>query len=208
MAKNQCKICRRAGEKLFLKGDKCYSPKCPLLRKPAPPGMTPKKRKGGLSEYGKELKEAQKLKKMYAISDRQFKKIIKEVLAKKGKEDVSMVLMKKIEKMLSNVVFKAQLAKSRASAKQLISHGHFLLNGRKVTVPSIEVKVGDEIRLKDRSKKNSYFQTVIPLIKKENIPSWLSFDKEKIVIKVVQEPNIDEIGIKINVPLILSFYSR
>ncbi len=208
MISKKCKSCRRANEKLFLKGDKCSSPKCALLRKPSPPGMAPKRRKSGFSEYGKELREAQKIKKMYVLSDRQFRKIIREVLSKKNKEGASVVLMQKLEKRLSNVVFRAQLAKSRSAAKQLISHGHFLLNGKKVTIPSIEVRVGDEIRLKDSSKKNSYFQSILPFVKKENIPSWLSFDKEKFLIKVVQEPNIEELEAKINVPLILSFYSR
>jgi small subunit ribosomal protein S4 len=204
----KCKICRRAGEKLFLKGDKCLSPKCPLLRKPSSPGTAPKKRKRGLSEYGKELREAQKLKKMYNIQDRQFRKIIKEVSAQRGKKDVSELLVKKIEEMLLNVIFRAQLANSRRQASQLISHGHFLLNGRRITIPLIKVRVGDEIKLKDKSKNSPYFKNTLSLIKKENIPSWLSLDKDKVLIKVVQEPNIDEIGIKIDIPLILSFYSR
>jgi small subunit ribosomal protein S4 len=208
MKNAKCKICRRAGEKLFLKGDKCLSPKCPLLRKPSPPGVAPKRRRGGVSEYGKELREAQKLRKMYKIRDRQFRKIIGEVLTKRGKEDTSELLIKRVEKMLSNIIFRAQLAKSRVAAKQLISHGHFLLNGRRVTTPSIKGEVGDEIKLKDKSKKSPYFKNALSLIKKENVPSWLSFDKEKDLIKVVREPKIEEIGIKIDIPLILSFYSR
>lgn len=204
----KCKICRRIGEKLFLKGEKCLSPKCPLLRKPYPPGLPPKRRKPRLSEYGRQLREAQKLKKMYQIGDKQFKKIIKEVLTKRDKEDPSELLMRKIERRFSNVIFRSKIAKSRATARELISHKHFLLNGKKVNIPSLELKVGDEIKLEEKSKEKTYFKNIIPLIKKGDIPSWLSFDKEKALIKVVREPKVEEIGMKIDIPLILVFYSR
>ena len=100
------------------------------------------------------------------------------------------------------------MARSRAEARQLVSHGHFLLNGKKIDIPSAKTKVGDEIKLKEKSKNNSYFKNILMMVKTENIPSWLSFDKNNFSIKVVREPSIDEIGDKTNVPLILSFYSR
>ncbi len=209
MENTKCKICRRVGEKLFLKGDKCESPNCPLLKKPFPPGASPqKKRRTGLSEYGKEMREAQKLKKVYGIQDRQFKKIVKNALAKRGQTDVSEYLIKELEMMIPNVIFKAQLARSRTEARKLVSQGHFLLNGKKIDIPSIKVKVGDKIELKEKSKKSPYFKNILTLIKKENIPSWIFLDKNKFLIKVEHEPSIDEMGIKINIPLILSFYSR
>lgn len=204
----KCKICRRIGERLFLKGDKCLSQKCPLLRKPYPPGILPKRRKPKLSEYGEQLKEAQKLKRMYVIEERPFKKLIREVLKKRGKEDVSTLLLKRLEKRLSNVISKVGLAKSRTSARQLISHSHFLLNGRKINIPSLEVKIGDEIKLKESSKQKAYFRNILSLIKKENIPSWLSFDKKDGIVKVIGEPKIEETKIKANIPLVLSFYSK
>ena len=206
--KAKCKICRRIGEKLFLKGDKCFSPKCPLLRKPYPPGDPQGKTQKKLSEYGRQLRETQKLKKMYGLSDRHFKKIVREVLKKRGKEDVSDLLLRRIEKKIFNVIYRVGLAPSRDAARQLISHGHFCLNGKRVTVPSIEVKVGDEISLREGSKKLTYFKNTLPLVKTENIPSWLSFDKEKCVIKVIDEPKVDDLRAKIDVPLILARYSR
>mgnify|MGYP001049923173 CR=1 FL=1 len=211
MEDSKCKICRRVGEKLFLKGDKCSSQKCPFLRKPYPPGVPAKRRRQRrrrISEYGAQLKEAQKLKKTYGIDERQFKKIIKEILKRRGKEDISELLLKKIEKRFSNIIYRAGLAKSRDSARQLVSHAHFILNSRKANIPSLKIKVGDEIKLKERSKNNTYFKNIIPLIKTENIPSWLFFDKGKGVIKVVREPNVEEIGAKIDVPLVLAFYSK
>lgn len=204
----KCKICRRIGERLFLKGDKCFSQKCPFLRKPYPPGILPKRKKLKLSEYGEQLKEAQKLKRMYVIEERQFKKLIREVLKKRGKEDVSTLLLKRLEKRLSNVISKVGLAKSRSSARQLISHSHFLLNGRKINIPSLEVKIGDEIKLKESSKRKAYFRNILALIKKENIPSWLSFDKKNAIVKVIGEPKVEEIKTKVNIPLVLSFYSK
>ncbi|PIU42903.1 MAG: 30S ribosomal protein S4 [Parcubacteria group bacterium CG_4_9_14_0_2_um_filter_35_11] len=207
MENSKCKICRRAGEKLFLKGDKCVSQKCPFLRKPYPPGLPPKRRRIRISEYGSQLREAQKLKKIYGIDERHFKKIIKEILKKRGREDVSEILLKRVEKSLLNIIYRVGFAKSRDSAKQLISHSHFLLNGKKVNIPTQEVKIGDEIKLKEKSKNIPYFKNIISLIKPENIPSWLSFDKDKGFIKVVREPKSEEIGVKINIPLVLAFYS-
>lgn len=209
MKTNVCKICRRAGEKLFLKGEKCSSQKCPFLRKPFPPGQTPKKRKTGpFSEYGRELKETQKLKKIYAIGEKPFKKLIKEVLKKRAKQDVSTLLIRKLEKRLANVIFRAGFSKSQRGAQQLVSHSHFLLNDKKVNIPSIEVKIGDKIKLREKQKKSPYFSKILTSIKEQNIPSWLSFDKKKTLIKVVSDPNIKEAGIKIDIPLIISFYSR
>ena len=106
-----------------------------------------------------------------------------------------------------NIIYRVGFAKSRDSAKQLISHSHFLLNGKKVNIPTQEVKIGDEIKLKEKSKNIPYFKNIISLIKPENIPSWLSFDKDKGFIKVVREPKSEEIGVKINIPLVLAFYS-
>jgi small subunit ribosomal protein S4 len=206
----KCDVCRRTGEKLFLKGDKCYSPKCIFLRKPFPPGQTPKRRRQGtLSEYGRERQESQKIRNVYIVSEKQFKKIINEVLKRIGKEDVSQLLVKRLEKRISNVIYRCGLSTSRKTANQLVSHGHFLLNGKSIDIPSIEVKKGDEITLKEKAKKNTYFQRVLPELKKEDVaPTWLKFNKEKIVIKVVSDPETEDVQAKINIPLILSFYSR
>jgi len=209
MRQNQCKVCRRTGEKLFLKGDKCSSPKCPLLKKPYPPGKSPKKQViPVLSEYGKELRESKKIRSIYAIQERQFKNIVKEVIKRMEKENASKLLIKKLEKKLYNVIYRVGLAKSRKAAKQLVSHGHFLLNGKRVDIPSIEVKIGDEIEIREGSKKRDYFKKIMMIKKDQKIPSWLSYDPQKGKIKVVSEPETEEIERQIDVPLILSFYSR
>lgn len=210
MKKNQCKTCRRIGEKLFLKGDKCVSPKCPLLRKPYPPGESPKKKNiPVLSEYGKELRESQKIRSIYCIEERPFKNIIKEAIKRMEKEDASKFLIKKLEKKIYNVIYRAGIAKSRSEAKQLVSHGHFLLNKKRVDIPSIEVRPGDEITLREGSKNKEYFKKLILTLKKEtSIPSWISFDQKNFKIKVVSEPETEEIERQVDVPLILSFYSR
>ena len=205
-AKPKCKICRRVGEKLFLKGEKCFSQKCLFLRKPSPPGRPPKRRYSKISEYAKELKEVQKVKKTYLMGEKQFRKLIREVLEKKKKENVSELLMKRLEKKLFNVVYSAGLTNSRNTAKQLVSHGHFLLNDKKINIPSIEVKIGDKIKLRKKSKENNYFKEKISSIKEKNINSWLSFDKKKIEISIVSDPFLEE-GMKVDIPLIISFYS-
>lgn len=210
MKKLQCKTCRRIGEKLFLKGDKCASPKCPFLRKPYPPGKSPKKRTVSvLSEYGKELRESRKIRSIYCIEERPFKNLVKEAIKRMEKEDASKFLIKKLEKKIYNVIYRVGIAKSRSEAKQLVSHGHFLLNGRRVDIPSIEVKIGDEITPREGSKNKEYFKRLMLTLKKEtNIPSWLSFDQKNFKIKVVSEPDTEEIARQVDVPLILSFYSR
>lgn len=202
----KCKICRRVGERLFLKGEKCSTPKCSILKKPHSPGNSPIKRRGKISEYGEELREVQKLKKSYNLRERQLKKIIRG--AYKEGENPADVLISKLERRLDNVIYKVGLGKSRAGARQLISHGHFLLNGKRVNIPSIEVEKGDQIELREKSKGESYFKEVLLSLKKKDIPTWLSFDKNKKMIKVVDDPKTKEIGMKLNAPLVLSFYSK
>lgn len=132
MQGNKCKICRRAGVKLFLRGERCFSTKCAMIKRPYPPGKRIKKRKS-LSEYGKELKEKQKLKNWYNLSEEQFSKYVKKALGKRGKvEDARTFLMKELESRFDNVIFKLGWASSRSQAQQMVSHQHFLVNGKKV----------------------------------------------------------------------------
>jgi len=203
-----CKICRRIGEKLFLKGEKCESSKCPLLKKPYPPGRKGKALVRRLTEYGEELREVQKLKKSYLLEANHFQKIVKEVLKEKGKVDVSELLLKRLEKKAFNVLYRAQIASSRAQGKQLISHGHFYLNGKKLTIPTYEVKVGDELRLKPSSQNKTFFKNTLLTMDKSKIPSWLSFDSKSWKIKVTQEPDVETLKAKYNTSLIFAFYSR
>ncbi|MBM3250838.1 MAG: 30S ribosomal protein S4 [Candidatus Nealsonbacteria bacterium] len=206
MINSKCKICRRAGTKIFLKGDRCLSPKCPMVRRPYPPGQKGKGRTRGLSEYGKELKEKQKLKNLYNLRENQFRNYVKEVLKKRGgAEDISDLLIKKLESRLDNIVFRLGFALSRLQARQAINHGKFLVNGKKVKAPSYQVKKGDKI-----TPHPSFFkkENSPGILKKYKPPSWLEFDIKKIEGKVIGEPSLEETGLSIELSSIFEYYSR
>jgi len=208
MENNKCKICRRLGVKLFLKGEKCLSPKCPMVRRPYPPGMRGKRRKI-LTEYGKELKEKQKLKNWYNLREKQFSRYIKEVLQKRGQtENVSVLLIEKLESRLDNVVFRLGLASSRTQARQLVNHGHFLVNGKRVNIPSFQTKKGDKVSLTEKSKKKNIFQDIMPSLKKYNPPSWLKFNYQKIEGEIIDSPSLEEVSPPAEISSIFEFYSR
>ena len=181
MKTNSCKICRRLGQKLFLKGERCLSPKCAMIKSAYPPGQKKKRRTRSMSEYNKELREKQKLRSWYNLKEHQFKKYIQEVLTKRGKTvNFSLELIKKLEKRFDNVIFRMNLAKSRKGARQLISHSYFLVNDRGVNVPSFEVKKGDIISLRNGKKgKNLFKDFLTPSQQKVKIPSWLQFNVKK-----------------------------
>ncbi|MDI6591378.1 MAG: 30S ribosomal protein S4 [Patescibacteria group bacterium] len=214
MQNSKCKICRRLGVKLFLKGEKCLSPKCPMVRKPYPPGQKGKRRPTPLSEYGKELREKQKLKNWYNLKEAQFRKYVKEVLeairsSKRGKvRDPAASLIKTLESRLDNVIFRLGIASSRAQARQLISHGHFLVNDKIVNIPSYLVKKGDKITPSPHSLKKTFFQNLPSLLKKQKIPSWLELNIEKVEGKVKEEPNLEEAAPPAEILAIFEYYSR
>jgi len=209
MKNNPCKICRRAGQKLFLKGEKCFSPKCPLIRKPYAPGNKKKRRGGTISEYKKELIEKQKMRAWYGLSERQFKIYIKDSLKKRGQgEDASLRLIKKLEKRLDNVVFRLGLATSRKQARQIISHGSFLVNGKPVNIPSYQVKKGDVIAVKEQKKTKTFFKNISSVIKKFQPVSWLKLDKAKLSGEVIGEPSLEDANVPAEIHLIFEFYSR
>ena len=209
MSKAKCKICRRLGVKLFLKGEKCLSPKCPMIKRNYPPGQKGKRRPTPLSEYGKALREKQKLKNWYNLEERQFKNYVKKILEKRGKvEDPSSLLIKTLESRLDNVVFRLGFANSRALAKQLVSHGHFLVNGRSINIPSYLVKNGDVISIKPQKIKKAIFQNLKNLLKKYKTPTWLELNVEKLEGKVVGEPSLEEAAPPAEISAIFEFYSR
>jgi small subunit ribosomal protein S4 len=209
MVNSKCKICRRAGVKLFLKGEKCLSPKCPMVRKPYSPGQKRKRRRSSLSEYGKELREKQKLKNWYNLRERQFRKYVKEALEARGKvEDASALLIKTLESRLDNVVFRLGFAPSRASAQQLISHGHILVNGKLVNIASFSVKKGDKINIKPTSVKKNIFRNLTSILKKHQPPSWLELNTEKLEGKVVGFPSFEEAAPPAEISSIFEYYSK
>ena len=209
MENKVCKKCRRANQKLFLKGEKCSSPKCPLLKRPYAPGQKAKNRRSPLSEYGKELMEKQKMRHWYGVSEKQFKGYVKDILDKRGKmEDTSLELVKKLEKRLDNVVFRSGLALSRVQARQLVSHSHFTVNGRAVDIPSFQVKKGDKIELKEQKKDKDYFKKISVTLKKVQVPSWLKLDISKMSIEIAGEPSFEDSGVPAEISAIFEYYSR
>jgi small subunit ribosomal protein S4 len=211
MINTKCKICRRAGEKLFLKEEKCYTPKCPLTRKSYPPGVqkrgAEKKPRRALSEYGSQLAEKQKLKFFYLLRERQFKNYVKEALKGKGSDIISR-LAEILELRLDNVVYRLGFAKSRSIARQLVSHGHIMVNGKKTNIPSRRLKVGDIIAIRPQSASKKIFQDIDIYFKKYQPPVWLELNKEKKEGKVIGKPQAQDIEVKTNLNAIIEFYSR
>jgi small subunit ribosomal protein S4 len=209
MRDSKCKICRRLGVKLFLKGDKCLSPKCPMVKKPYPPGEKGKRRTRALSEYGKELKEKQKLKNWYNLKEKQFRKYVKETLGARGRvEDADTLLIRTLESRLDNVVFRLGFASSRVLSKQLISHRHILVNGKPVNISSYQVKKGDKISIKPLSAKKTIFRNLPTILKKYKTPSWLQLNTEKLEGKVIGQSSLEEAAPPVEISAIFEFYSR
>jgi small subunit ribosomal protein S4 len=209
MKYDQCKTCRRLGQKLFLKGDRCFSQKCAMLKRAYAPGPQKKRKGGSPSEYKKSLEEKQTLKKWYGISERQFKRYVLETLTKMGKvDDVSAELIRRLEKRFDNVVFRLGYAKSRVQARQLVSHSYFVINGKPVNIPSYEVKKDDVITIKEHKKSKGIFKDLSNELKKKEIPAWLSVNKDKLEAKVIGDPNLDEVKAPAEISLIFEFYSR
>lgn len=208
----KCEICGRSAQKGILKGESFHSRKCPLYRR----DFSFRQRRGrgrraksGISEFGKELLEKQITRKLYKVSERQFKGYVKDILEKKaGVEDASSELVRKLEKRLDNVVFRLGLAVSRPQARQLVVHSHFLVNGKPVNIPSFQVKVGDVISLKNQKKDKIFFKRAEVALKKVQAPAWLKLDSQKMEGKVIGEPSIDEAGVPAEIASVFEFYSR
>lgn len=209
MKNSKCKICRRLGVKLFLRGERCLSQKCAMVKKPYPPGPKPKGRPKSLSEYGKELKEKQKLKNWYNLEEKQLQRYVKQVLERRSKTiDAETALVKKLENRLDNVIFRLGLTASRSAARQMVSHGNFLVNNKPINIPGYSVKKGDKIKVKDRSLKKDIFKKLSTSLKKHNPPSWLKLDVNNLEAEAVDEPNIEEAGLPAELSSIFEFYSQ
>lgn len=204
MINPKCKICRRAGTKLFLKGERCYSQKCAIVRKNYPPGNFGRKKSRGMSEYGLQLREKQRLRRGYGISERQLENyFIKASLSKKSLSDF---LLELLERRLDNAVFRAGFAESRSIARQLVSHGHFCVNGRKVTIPSYQLSKNDVISIRPQSEDN--FKDIKNILKGKEMPAWLALDKEKLEIKIIALPIKKDISEPIDIAMVIEYYSR
>lgn len=206
----KCKKCRRAGEKLYLKGEKCFTPKCPFIERPYAPGMLDSQRKhrSNLSEYGEQMKEKQKLRNMYGLSEKQFSNYVKNIKAVSIRANVNeqTALFVQLEERLDNVVYRMGLASSRSLARQLVSHGHIVVNGKKNDIASTVVKVGDEISVREGSKALKVFTSNAEKLKNAKFPSWLDMDFAKMSAKVKSRPI--EMDLTIDIQKVLEFYSR
>jgi small subunit ribosomal protein S4 len=209
MAVSKCKICRRQGAKLFLKGDRCLLAKCAMIKKPYVPGPRKKKRPKPPSEYGKQLKEKQKLRNWYNLEEHKFREYVMQTLKARGKvADASAYMMKLLESRLDNVVFRMGIAVSRSAAREIISHKHVLLNGKSMNISSYQVKKGDVISLKEKDKEKAGFKNIKEALKKYKAPSWLELNVEKLEAKVISDPVLDEAAPPADLSAIFEFYSK
>lgn len=203
----KCKICRRAGEKLFLKGEKCFTPKCVFERKPYPPGklMSEKKHRSTVSGYGIQLREKQKVRNVYRVSEGQFSRYVKAATLAKGSTPVEH-LFEHLERRLDNTVFRLGFTNARSHARQMVAHGHITVNGRKVTIPSYEVCAGDVVAVREGSRTSPLFVALPEALSKRTVPSWCRVEPEKFQGVVQGLPKYDKNEMPYNLTSIIEFY--
>lgn len=204
-----CRNCRREGMKLFLKGEKCFTPKCPVSRRAYPPGIHGPKGASKATEYGTQLREKQKAKRIYGVRERQFRNYVDEALGSTG--NTTDQLLQMLERRLDAVLFRVGITQSHRQARQLVAHGHFSVNGRRVTIPSYRVNVGDVITLKNTNelaRENNVLAVNFAQEKNVHIPEWLRFDPSEKRVEVFRLPTRKDIEPSFNPKLILEFYSR
>lgn len=200
-----CSQCRRASEKLFLKGEKCFGPKCPMIKRNFAPGQHgPTGRRAKKSSYGKQLMEKQSAKRMYGLRERQFANYVVEAAKKTG--DTSVFLIQYLESRLDNVVFRMGLAKSRAAGRQLVGHGHIAVNGHKVDLPSYRVKIGDTVAVYEKSITKKIIENLKEGLTKVEPPAWIGLDAKNLSAKILNSPTVD--SKPFNAKVIIEFYSR
>ncbi len=200
-----CRLCRREGQKLFLKGERCYGNKCAIGRRAYAPGQHGAQRKK-LSEYGLQLREKQKAKRFYGLLESQFRKYFDMAARKKG--ITGELLLQILETRLDNVVYRMGFGTTRAEARQLVRHGHFQVNGKRVNIPSYLVKVNDTITVKEKSKKLARFKEILDVTGSKIVPSWLEVDQENLTGKVVALPAREDIDLQVQEHLIVELYSK
>ena len=200
-----CRLCRREGQKMFLRGDRCYTDKCALERRAYAPGQHGQGRSKA-SEYGQQLREKQKAKRYYGLLESQFRGYFE--LASKRKGQTGENLLSILESRLDNTVYRLGFAMSRAEARQLVRHGHFLVNGRKVDIPSFLVKPGQVITIKDSSRSLDKIKSVIEANASRPAPKWLDYDRNTLTAKVVAHPTKEDIDLPIEEHLIVELYSK
>ncbi len=200
-----CRLCRREGTKLFLKGDRCFSSKCALDHRPTPPGQHGQARQRKMSEYGTQLREKQKARRCYGLMEGQFVRTFDKATSMKGITGDNLLIL--LECRLDNVVYRAGLAASRAQARQIVRHGHITVNGQKVNIPSYQITAGDVVAIRASSRDSEFFKAM----KEGNsrvTPKWLTVDAENLTATVSALPTREEIDLNLQENLIVEFYSR
>lgn len=200
------KLSRKVGENLGLKAERSFSPKSSFLKKPYRPGQHGKARRRALSEFGMQLLEKQKIKFTYNISEKQLKKYSNE--AKRRKGITGDLILSALERRLDNTIYRGGFASSRNISRQLVNHGHFLVNNKKITISSYSVAIGDIISIKPRSRPKQIFFDLLNKLKKHETPSWLQIDKKNLEIKIKSNPEINDLPKNFSMNLITAFYSR
>ena len=199
-----CKLCRREGTKLFLKGDRCLSGKCAIEKHPSVPGQHGNGRKN-VKEYGVQFREKQKAKRYYGVLENQFKGYFEK--AEKTEGVAGENLLNLLERRFDNVIYRIGLANSRKEARQLVTHGHFRLNGKKVNIPSLIVRAGDVITLREESRSSEKFKALIESLDSHITPKWIELDKGQVVAKVAALPQRDDVDFPFEEHLIVELYS-
>jgi small subunit ribosomal protein S4 len=199
-----CRLCRREGQKLFLKGERCYSVKCAVDKRNYAPGQHGQSRKSKISNYGLQLREKQKAKRFYGLLETQFRNYFVKAAKKKGMTGETLLVL--LETRLDNVVFRMGFASSRKEARQLVTHNHFTVNGKKLNIPSVQLKAGDVVKVKEKSTASPKFKDIRDMA--ISTPSWITVDTDKLEGKVVAMPRREEIDTPIAEHLIVELYSK
>jgi len=204
-----CRLCRREGEKLFLKGSRCMTAKCAIERRPYPPGQHGRDsqfRRGRASDYLLQLREKQKMRRIYGVYERQFSNYFRKAEQGSGLTGSNLLIV--LESRMDNVVYRLGFADSRPQARQLVLHGHVMLNGRKTNVPSALVTAGDDVSIRPESTKRTYFKVMRQELDDRQVPRWLRLDVKSLSAKVVQLPEREDIDVSLNEQLVVEYYSR
>jgi small subunit ribosomal protein S4 len=203
---SDCRICRRENVKIFLKGDRCYSDKCAFDRRSYPPGEHGERRGRKTSDYGIQLREKQKIKRIYGLSEKQFHLFFERADRQKGITGTNLLVA--LERRLDNVVFRLGFASSRTQARQMVQHSHFMVNGRKVNIPSFQVKPGDAVEVRERSKKIQLIQDSLDAVVRRGVPQWLDLEKDNLKGFVKGLPVREDLTMPMQEQLVVELYSK
>ena len=201
-----CRLCRREGMKLFLKGERCYTEKCAIEKRNTPPGQHGRARKAKMVGYGVQLREKQKVKRIYGVLENQFRRYFE--TAERTRGITGETLLQLLERRLDNVVYRAGFSTSRAQARQLVRHGHFLVNGKKVDVPSYSVRAGDVVSVHQTSLENAAIAHAMEEVKGRGVPEWIAIDSTKLAGTIASLPTREQINLPVQEQLIVELYSK